>query len=725
MNYIQIITELFQSNSIKELQKLINTDNNLQKYLNKLYMNNNMSYIQKCYHLIYNIKDIPICSHCKINYAKFDDELGCYKSTCSNKCNKLLKDSIISDNKEHIINDLYPNNNFINYELVDDYVIDFANGTTLYEILDFSHLCNKKFLEDKIKYKKLHSDNFKINIIFNFYEKLLTKKYIDKIENYNNEISNYVNSIIIYSNNKQKILTDTGWSEFDGLIKYNNRETIQININNINVNSTKEHLFYISKAKTKMAKDFDYVNNKYQDVYDVINVNKNNRFFVNNKILTHNCLICDEFAFLKPNIEEEFLNSVFPVISSSKTSQIIIVSTPHGNNNEYYRIWNKALMDIQMDSEDAIWTPIRIDWFDVPGRDEKWKKEQLATFNGSEKRFQQEYGCGFAGSVDTLVKSERIAELKNKFSDENFKIKPYFIQLHKDFPKTTIHMYKPPQPNRAYIVGADPSTGSDNDYQGMTVWDITNGLCPELVASFYENDVPPRLFAYIIAKTATLYNRAYVAMENNGNSFATLESLTGIFEYDNICHIGGNPKTSIAISSNANRKLDACLNFKDICENKYKDIKIYDGRLINEMEQYERRNKPGRAPEFGNFHGHDDLMASAIWALYILKSEFVEQYYDVKKYVNDKLGNTYPSIIFSSESQESINNDILNIMENMDAKFSNIMNNYESSYENLEENIEESQQELMNKFLFPSNDNFNSNSNLDKDDETFIAGFKT
>jgi hypothetical protein len=46
-------------------------------------------------------------------------------------------------------------------------------------------------------------------------------------------------------------------------------------------------------------------------------------------VLVHNCLILDEFAFLSPSIEEAFLASVFPVVSSSKESQIIIVSTPN------------------------------------------------------------------------------------------------------------------------------------------------------------------------------------------------------------------------------------------------------------------------------------------------------------------------------------------------------------------------------------------------------------
>jgi len=113
-------------------------------------------------------------------------------------------------------------------------------------------------------------------------------------------------------------------------------------------------------------------------VYDVTNVQDTNTFIVNN-LSVHNC-------------EEAFLNSVFPVVSSSKESQIIIVSTPNGMNNEYYRIWNKAKLNINTSKDDVKWTPVEIDWSDVPGRDEKWKKIQMESFNGDESRFLQEYG---------------------------------------------------------------------------------------------------------------------------------------------------------------------------------------------------------------------------------------------------------------------------------------------------------------------------------------------
>lgn len=299
------------------------------------------------------------------------------------------------------------------------------------------------------------------------------------------------------------------------------------------------------------------------------------------------------------------------------------------------------------------------------------------------------------------------------------------IQLHKDYNRTIINMYKPPQPNHAYICGVDPSAGTDLDYQAMTIWDITNPLKIELVTSFYENDIPPKLFSYIVAKTATIYNKAYIAMESNGISYATLEPLMSIFEYENVCHIGGNPRTSVGINSNQDRKLEACLNFKEICESPFRDILIYDGRLIEEMEQYERKSRIGKPPLFGNTTGHDDLMTSAIWAFYILKLEYLEQYYDVRKYITDKLGNSIPSFVISTESQYEINNEIKKMMNYIDDKFIAISNKHEINLNQLEMNIKESQADLMKKFLLQSETAVTNENINDDDDETFIGGFKT
>lgn len=45
----------------------------------------------------------------------------------------------------------------------------------------------------------------------------------------------------------------------------------------------------------------------------------------------------------------------------------------------------------------------------------------------------------------------------------------------------------------------------------------------------------------------------------------------------------------------------------------------------------------GKTPSYSAAQGHDDLMMSSIWAIYILRPNLIDNYYDVKQYVTDKL----------------------------------------------------------------------------------------
>lgn len=122
-----------------------------------------------------------------------------------------------------------------------------------------------------------------------------------------------------------------------------------------------------------------------------------------------NIVYLDEFAFVDK--AEEFYTSTYPIISSGKTTKVIITSTANGVGNLFHIIWEGA---VQGTNE---FKPIRIDWFMVPGRDEKWKVEQIR--NTSERQFAQEHGnCVGANTVITIrnkqtgeVQQIKIAEL--------------------------------------------------------------------------------------------------------------------------------------------------------------------------------------------------------------------------------------------------------------------------------------------------------------------------
>ena len=96
----------------------------------------------------------------------------------------------------------------------------------------------------------------------------------------------------------------------------------------------------------------------------------------------------DEFAYVPSNVAEQFFSSVYPTISSGKSTKVMIVSTPHGMNM-FYKLWTDA------EERRNSYIPIEVHWSEVPGRDEKWRKETIA--NTSEQQFQTEFECEFLG----------------------------------------------------------------------------------------------------------------------------------------------------------------------------------------------------------------------------------------------------------------------------------------------------------------------------------------
>lgn len=110
-----------------------------------------------------------------------------------------------------------------------------------------------------------------------------------------------------------------------------------------------------------------------------------------------NLLFLDEAAHIQPNLANDFWKSVFPTLSSFKNKQIIITSTPKGKQNLFYRLYDGACKGLNT------FKHYRVDWWQVPGRDEAWEKETRANFGNEE--FDQEYGLQFDVDSTKLLKS--------------------------------------------------------------------------------------------------------------------------------------------------------------------------------------------------------------------------------------------------------------------------------------------------------------------------------
>ena len=98
-----------------------------------------------------------------------------------------------------------------------------------------------------------------------------------------------------------------------------------------------------------------------------------------------NLLFLDEFAFVEN--DAEFYTSTYPVVSSGDSTRVIITSTANGVGNVYHKIWEGA---VQSTNE---YKPFRVDWWDVPGRDEVLR--QTTINKTSELQFEQEFGNTF------------------------------------------------------------------------------------------------------------------------------------------------------------------------------------------------------------------------------------------------------------------------------------------------------------------------------------------
>ena len=60
--------------------------------------------------------------------------------------------------------------------------------------------------------------------------------------------------------------------------------------------------------------------------------------------MSFNILFLDEFAFVPNHVAEQFFASVYPTITSGKSTKVIIISTPNGMNH-FYKMWEDARND--------------------------------------------------------------------------------------------------------------------------------------------------------------------------------------------------------------------------------------------------------------------------------------------------------------------------------------------------------------------------------------------
>lgn len=195
-----------------------------------------------------------------------------------------------------------------------------------------------------------------------------------------------------------QIKSPNGWTDFKGIKCNGGKQTFNVNFEDgSSVSATSDHGFFINNVLTEVNKlkigDVvdghpsnkiikSIVAGNIEEVYDIVESQEDHKFFVNDGVITKNC---DEFAFVPQNIAEKFWKSNFPTLSNGGSA--ILVSTPNGAAGIFYEIYKDA------EGGHSPFKPFKVNWWEFPGRDEKWKEEMIAAI--SKVGFAQEYGCFF------------------------------------------------------------------------------------------------------------------------------------------------------------------------------------------------------------------------------------------------------------------------------------------------------------------------------------------
>ena len=326
--------------------------------------------------------------------------------------------------------------------------------------------------------------------------------------------------------------------------------------------------------------------------------------------MSFNIIFLDEFAFIPTHIADEFFSSVYPTISSGKSTKVIIISTPKGMNM-FYKLWH----DAELKRNEYVTTEVH--WSEVPGRDALWREQTIA--NTSEEQFNQEFECEFLGSVNTLITSTKL------------KIMTYEDPLSSN---AGLDIYEEPVEGNQYVMTVDVARGLTKDYSAFLVFDTTT-IPYRIVAKYRNNVIKPMLFPNVIHQVATSYNHAYIMAEVNDIGGQVADILQYDLEYDNLlmCAMRGRAgqvvgqgfsgsKTQLGVKMSTTVKKTGCSNMKTLIETDKLVFQDYD--IISELTTFIQKGQAWEAEEGCN----DDLAMCIVIFSWLATSDYFRELHD-------------------------------------------------------------------------------------------------
>jgi hypothetical protein len=326
--------------------------------------------------------------------------------------------------------------------------------------------------------------------------------------------------------------------------------------------------------------------------------------------MSFNVIFLDEFAFVPNNIADQFFSSVYPTISSGKSTKVIIISTPHGMNM-YYKLWH----DAERGTNEYI--PTEVHWSEVPGRDAEWKAQTIR--NTSEQQFRVEFECEFLGSVDTLI------------SPSKLRVMTYEDPIER---QNGLDVFQKPEEGHNYTMTVDVARGIDGDYSAFTVFDTTT-VPYKLVAKYRNNEIKPLLFPDIICQVGRAYNHAYILVEVNDIGGQVADIIQYDLEYDNLLMAAmrgragqvvgqgfSGGKVQLGVKMSTAVKKVGCSNMKALIEDDKLLLSDYD--IIAELTTFIQKGQSWQAEE----GCHDDLAMCLVMFSWLAVQDYFKELHD-------------------------------------------------------------------------------------------------
>ena len=294
-------------------------------------------------------------------------------------------------------------------------------------------------------------------------------------------------------------------------------------------------------------------------------------------------LYCDEFAFVQPNIAEEFWTSISPTLATG--GRAIITSTPNSDEDTFAIIWkeaNKKFDEYGNESDVGVngFFGYKAEWWEHPERDETWKEQELGRIG--EERFRREYGCEFLIYDETLINSITLAGMEG--------VEPIMKMGQ-------CRWYKQPKDDMIYIVALDPALGTGGNNAAIQVFELPT---LEQVAEWQHNQTAVEgqikilkdICKYIADScSSTNGSNIYWSVENNTLGESALiviknmgeENIPGMFIAEPI-RKGHVRKFRKGFNTTHRSKISACSRLKHLIESG--KMKIKSKVLISELKAF-------------------------------------------------------------------------------------------------------------------------------------------